>query len=60
MFKVVREVMVDTYLNNDVILGFYEGFASSLNEKNAEKIPALPQKGNLDLRAILQSKYCFC
>lgn len=60
MFKVVRECMVDTYKHNDVILGFYEGFALSLTEKSAEKIPELPPKGTLDLDGIINSTYCFC
>lgn len=60
MFRVVREVMVQTYRDNDVILGFYEGFASDLTEKSADKIPALPPKGDLVLEDILESRYCFC
>lgn len=60
MFRVVRETMVKTYTENDVILGFYEGFAADLTEKNAEKIPALPPKGELNLEEILESRYCFC
>lgn len=60
MFKVVRETMVKTYTENDVIAGFFEGFANSLSEKNQEKIPELPPKGSLQLETILDSKYCFC
>lgn len=60
MFKVVRETMVKTYTENDVIAGFYQGFADSLSEKNQEKIPELPPKGSLNLESILDSKYCFC
>lgn len=60
MFRVVRETMVKTYEENDVIQGFYDGFAADLTEKNAEKIPSLPPKGTLDLGLIMDSKYCFC
>lgn len=60
MFKVVRETMVKTYTENDVIEGFYKGFADSLSEKAQEKIPELPPKGDLELTAILDSEYCFC
>ena len=60
MFRVVRETMVKTYTENDVIAGFYQGFADSLSEKAAEKAPELPPKGNLKLESILESQYCFC
>lgn len=60
MFKVVRETMVKTYSENDVIAGFYQGFADSLSEKAREKVPELPPKGDLKLESILESKYCFC
>lgn len=60
MFKVVRETMVKTYSENDVIAGFYEGFVNLLSEKAQEKIPDLPPKGNLKLESILESQYCFC
>lgn len=60
MFRVVRETMVKTYKENDVILGFYEGFVNSLSDKAKEKIPELPEKGDLKLEDILESQYCFC
>lgn len=60
MFRVVRETMVKTYEENDVIQGFYDGFAADLTEQNADKIPSLPPKGTLELSTILESKYCFC
>ena len=60
MFRVVREVMVKTYMENDVIRGFYEGFVSDLTEEAHDKIPDLPEQGNLNLEDILLSKYCFC
>lgn len=60
MFKAVRETMVKTYSENDVIAGFYKGFVNLLSEKSYEKIPDLPPKGNLKLESILDSEYCFC
>lgn len=60
MFDSVREVMVSTYTENDVIRGFYDGFAADLTDQNADKIPQLPEKGNLDLEGIIRSSYCFC
>lgn len=60
MFRVVRETMVQTYTERDVIKDFYEGFCMDLTEKAAEKIPELPEKGSLELEGILKSTYCFC
>lgn len=59
MFRVVRETMVKTYTERDVMQEFYEGFCNGLTEKSADKIPELPSKGTLDLEGILKSKYCF-
>lgn len=59
MFRVVRETMVKTYSERDVMQEFYEGFCNGLTEKSAEKIPELPSKGTLELEGILKSKYCF-
>jgi len=59
MFKGVREVMVETYENNDVIAQFYNEFADMLHESQLEKMPAVPAKGNLDLQEILKSLYTF-
>ncbi|MGL5583256.1 MAG: DNA-directed RNA polymerase [Cetobacterium sp.] len=59
MFKGVRETMVETYETHDVIAEFYEEFAEQLHESQLEKMPAMPAKGNLDLREILKSLYTF-
>lgn len=59
LFKAVRESMVNTYENNDVLADFYEQFADQLHESQLEKMPALPAKGNLDIRAILKSDFAF-
>ncbi len=59
MFKAVRETMVDTYENHDVINEFYNEFEGQLHADQLEKMPALPRKGNLDLQDILKSLYTF-
>ncbi|UTQ78143.1 DNA-dependent RNA polymerase [Aeromonas phage JELG-KS1] len=59
MFKAVRETMVDTYEQHDVIAEFYEEFHDQLHADQLDKMPALPSKGNLDLKLILESRYTF-
>lgn len=59
LFKGVRETMVKTYSEHDVIAEFYEQFAEQLHESQLDKMPALPEKGNLDLNEILKSLYTF-
>lgn len=59
MFKGVRETMVDTYEQHDIIQEFYEGFHDQLHSTQLDKMPELPAKGNLDLKQILLSQYTF-
>ena len=59
MFKAVRECMVRTYGERDVIQDFYNTFESMLSEENRGTIPAFPPKGTLDLNLIRSSLYCF-
>lgn len=59
LFKAVRETMVDTYENSDVLADFYEQFADQLHESQLDKMPALPAKGGLNLQDILKSDFAF-
>lgn len=59
LFKAVRETMVDTYENCDVIADFYEQFADQLHETQLEKMPVIPAKGSLVLSEILKSDFAF-
>ncbi|SOO46334.1 RNA polymerase [Yersinia phage fPS-50] len=59
LFKAVRETLVDTYEDNDVLADFYEQFADQLHESQLDKMPAMPAKGNLDLQEILKSDFAF-
>lgn len=59
MFQAVRETMVETYENNDVLADFREQFMDQLHESQLEKMPEIPAKGNLDIRMILQSAFAF-
>lgn len=59
MFRAVRETMVETYENNDVLAEFREEFMDQLHESQLEKMPELPKAGSLDIRLILQSDFAF-
>ena len=59
LFKAVRETLVDTYEENDVLADFYEQFADQLHESQLEKMPEMPAKGTLDLQEILKSDFAF-
>ncbi len=59
MFEQVRQVLVDTYENHDVIQEFYEEFSDQLHESQLDKMPEIPAKGSLDIREILKSLYTF-
>ena len=51
--------MVKTYEDNDVIADFYDQFADQLHESQLDKMPAVPAKGDLNLRDILESDFAF-
>lgn len=59
LFRGVRETMVDTYRDNDVLLDFYEQFEYQLHESQRDKLPELPKKGKLNIEDILSSDFAF-
>ncbi|AZV02339.2 DNA-directed RNA polymerase [Pectobacterium phage Q19] len=59
LFKAVRETMVKTYRDNDVLADFYEQFADQLHESQLDKMPMMPPKGRLVLEDILKSDFAF-
>ncbi|QEG09673.1 RNA polymerase [Escherichia phage Peacock] len=59
LFRGVRETMVETYRDNDVLLDFYEQFDCQLHESQRDKLPELPKKGKLNIEDILSSDYAF-
>ncbi|QOC54737.1 DNA-directed RNA polymerase [Aeromonas phage T7-Ah] len=59
LFKAVRETMVETYSEHDVIAEFYNQFRDQLTEEQLDKMPDMPKKGNLDITKIMESKYTF-
>lgn len=59
LFRGVRETMVETYRDNDVLLDFYEQFECQLHESQRDKLPELPKKGKLNIEDVLSSDYAF-
>ncbi|EPD2608653.1 DNA-directed RNA polymerase [Yersinia enterocolitica] len=59
LFKSIREAFVDMYEHNDVIQEFYYQFENQLHETQLQEMPAIPTKGNFEIREVLNSKYCF-
>lgn len=59
LFKAVRETMVETYENNNVLADFREQFMEQLHESQLDKMPAIPEMGTLDIRDILKSDFAF-
>lgn len=59
LFAAVRETLVSTYEESDVIADFYEQFADQLHETQLDKMPAIPAKGKLNLQDILKSDFAF-
>lgn len=59
LFRGVRETMVETYRDNDVLLDFYEQFEYQLHESQRDKLPELPKKGKLSIEDILSSDFAF-
>lgn len=58
MFTLLRQAFVDMY-SGDVLREFRDGLIKQLPEELAAEIPPLPPKGNLDLNAVMESKYFF-
>ena len=59
MFKAVRETMVETYENNDVLADFREQFVEQLHATQLEKMPPIPSRGTLCIQEVLESTFAF-
>jgi DNA-directed RNA polymerase len=59
MFRAVRETMVETYENSNVLADFREQFMEQLHETQLDKMPPLPEMGTLNIRDILKSDFAF-
>jgi DNA-directed RNA polymerase len=59
LYDAVRESMYEQYSTNNVMEVLLAEITTQLTPKNAKKLPPLPERGNLDLSLILDSRYCF-
>ena len=59
LYRIVREAFVEIYEQVDVLDNFKIEIEQQLSDQNKSKLPELPPKGSLDIRGVLESKYCF-
>lgn len=56
---IIRDEFVKMYSQHDVFEDFYWRVWSTIDEKNRDKVPLPPSKGDLDLSEVLLSDYAF-
>ena len=59
MATILRNVFVDMY-SEDVLQKFKDEIMPILSNRNQDKVPELPEKGNLDIQKVKESEYFFC
>ncbi len=59
LYDAVRESMYEQYSTTNVMEDLLAEIIPQLKPSNAAKLPPLPERGTLDLKLILTSKYCF-
>lgn len=59
LFRIVRESFVEMYTDVDVLEQFRLEIARQLSEGGVAELPALPDRGTLDLSGVLDSRFCF-
>jgi len=60
MFDTVRETFVNQYENYCLYTDVLNQVKKQLSDEGIKKLDVeIPEKGNLDLRAIMESDYCF-
>lgn len=57
MFRTVREAFVKMYTDNDVLQQFQHDMEMLI--QHGDKIPKIPEKGNLDIHVVTDSLYAF-
>jgi DNA-directed RNA polymerase len=57
MYEAIREAFVEMYLDKDLYQNLLTQVMSKLSE--TATAPEMPERGNLDVSLVLQSKYCF-
>lgn len=59
LFKAIREAFVTMYKEHDVLLELSKHVEPMLHESQLKKFPELPEKGNLNIEDVLDSKFAF-
>lgn len=59
LFRVVRESFVEIYDTLDVLADFRADIEAQLGADALKELPSLPEKGTLDVSAVVASDYCF-
>lgn len=59
LYHTVRESFVEMYEDIAVLENFREEIEQQLSEKNREKLELLPERGTLEIRGLLDSRYAF-
>jgi DNA-directed RNA polymerase len=57
--NIIKRTFIDMYEMNDVFNQFRERVLQDISDENRDKIPALPTKGSLDIKGVMDSDYCF-
>ena len=57
MYEAIREAFVEMYDGRDLYEELLRQVMNNLSDKATP--PALPEKGDLDVSQVLESKYCF-
>lgn len=59
MFRIVRESFVEMYSDVDVLEQFRGEIERQLSDEAKADLAALPKRGTLDLKGVLESRFCF-
>jgi DNA-directed RNA polymerase len=59
MFKAVRETMVETYADTNVLADFRDQFLEQLHETQLSDMPEVPAQGSLDVSKVFRSQFAF-
>lgn len=59
LYTTIREVFCSIYENHDVLKDLHDQVALMLSQKQLEKLPEVPSRGQLDIEKVKQSLYAF-
>jgi DNA-directed RNA polymerase len=59
MSQLIREAFIELYTSHDPLAEFRVDVAMMLSDENMEKLPELPEKGDLDVELVRESDFFF-